>query len=34
MLNLMRENFPSITFHSTSDFKTVKIKEGIINTKK
>jgi len=30
MLKLARENFPSITFHNTSDFKIVKAKKGII----
>jgi peptide chain release factor 3 len=34
MLNLMKENFPSITFHNTSDFKTAKIKKGIVYSKK
>jgi peptide chain release factor 3 len=34
MLNLMKENFPSITFHNTSDFKTTKIKKGIVYSKK
>jgi peptide chain release factor 3 len=30
MLKLARENFPSITFHYTSDFKISKAKKGII----
>jgi peptide chain release factor 3 len=30
MLKLARENFPSITFHNTSDFKISKAKKGII----
>src|SRR5665811_698308 len=33
MLKLARENFLSITFHNTSDFKTGKSKKGIILTK-
>jgi peptide chain release factor 3 len=33
MLKLARENFPSITFHNTSDFKTSKIRKGIIYSK-
>ena len=33
MLKLARENFPSITFHNTSDFKTGKTKKGIIISK-
>jgi hypothetical protein len=31
MLKLAKENFPSITFHNTSDFKTGKIRRGIIH---
>ncbi|MGA2406540.1 MAG: peptide chain release factor 3 [Bacteroidales bacterium] len=33
MLKLARENFPSIDFHNTSEFKIGKIKKGIINGK-
>jgi len=33
MLKLARENFPSITFHNTSDFKIGKNKKGVIANK-
>jgi peptide chain release factor 3 len=33
MLKLARENFPSLTFHNTSDFKILKAKKGIISNK-
>jgi len=33
MLKLARENFPSLTFHNTSDFKIGKAKKGIISNK-
>jgi peptide chain release factor 3 len=33
MLKLAKENFPSLTFHYTSDFKTSKVKKGIIYSK-
>ena len=34
MLKLAKENFPSITFHNTSDFKMGKIRKSVIYTKK